>query len=147
MICKNCGNKLRDGAKFCTECGMVVENISKVEHTSNDNRSMLSQNHEDYLLSDKNNLQMKEKACISENFEYAKKSKNIAGLLAIFLGGVGAHKFYMGNTKMGILYLIFCWTYIPSLIAFVEGIIYLCGSDEKFMSKCFREKRYGIQDK
>lgn len=89
MICKNCGNKLRDGAKFCTECGVVVENISKVEHTSNDNRSMLSQNHEDYLLSDKNNLQMKEKACISENFEYAKKSKKYCGLVGNISRGSG----------------------------------------------------------
>lgn len=44
-------------------------------------------------------------------------------LLAFFLGGLGAHKFYSGKTLMGVLYLVFCWTYIPALIALVEGII------------------------
>lgn len=44
-------------------------------------------------------------------------------LLTFFLGGLGAHKFYSGKTGLGILYLVFCWTYIPSLIALIEFII------------------------
>lgn len=60
------------------------------------------------------------------------KSKVAAGLLAIFLGGIGIHKFYLGKTMQGILYLVFCWTGVPALIALVEGIIYLCKSDEAF---------------
>lgn len=47
-------------------------------------------------------------------------------LLALFLGGLGGHKFYAGKIGMGFLYLIFCWTYIPSIIAFIEFIIALC---------------------
>lgn len=46
-------------------------------------------------------------------------------LLAIFLGGLGAHKFYSGKTGMGIVYLIFCWTFIPAIIGLIEGIISL----------------------
>jgi len=45
------------------------------------------------------------------------------GLLAIFLGGFGVHKFYASKTGMGILYLVFCWTLIPGLIGFIEGIV------------------------
>lgn len=63
------------------------------------------------------------------------KSKNTAGILAILLGGLGVHKFYLGKIGMGILYLVFCWTYIPSIIAFIEGIIYLTSSEEKFYYK------------
>lgn len=63
------------------------------------------------------------------------KSKVVAGVLALFLGGFGAHKFYLGKTGLGILYLCFCWTYIPALVSFVEGIIYLCSSDENFSRK------------
>jgi len=59
------------------------------------------------------------------------KSKIVAALLAIFLGGLGLHKFYL-NRWTGILYLLFCWTLIPSIIGFVEGIIYLLTSDEEF---------------
>lgn len=58
--------------------------------------------------------------------------RTTAGLLAILLGGIGVHKFYMGNTGMGILYLIFCWTFIPAIVGVIEGIIYLTKSDEEF---------------
>ena len=34
------------------------------------------------------------------------KNKTTAALLAFFLGVLGAHKFYLGNTKMGIIYLL-----------------------------------------
>jgi TM2 domain-containing membrane protein YozV len=41
-------------------------------------------------------------------------------LLALFLGGFGAHRFYMGEMGLGILYFVFCWTGIPSIVAFIE---------------------------
>lgn len=63
------------------------------------------------------------------------KNKVAAGLLAIFLGGLGVHKFYLGKIGMGILYLCFCWTGIPALIGFIEGILYLCSNDENFQLK------------
>jgi TM2 domain-containing membrane protein YozV len=58
------------------------------------------------------------------------KSKVAAGMFAIFLGCVGTHRFYIGEIGMGILYLVFCWTGIPALAGFIEGIIYLTMSDE-----------------
>lgn len=45
-----------------------------------------------------------------KNTPEARKSKTTAGLLALFLGGAGAHKFYLGQWKMGLLYLLFIWT-------------------------------------
>jgi TM2 domain-containing membrane protein YozV len=54
-------------------------------------------------------------------YNSVKKNPTTSVLLALFLGGIGIHKFYLGNTGMGILYLVFCWTYIPSLIAFIEA--------------------------
>lgn len=65
------------------------------------------------------------------------KSRVTAGVLAILLGGIGVHKFYIGKTGMGILYLIFFWTYIPAIIGFIEGIIYLTSTktDEEFTAK------------
>jgi TM2 domain-containing membrane protein YozV len=46
-------------------------------------------------------------------------------LLAIFLGGIGVHKFYAGQTGLGILYLLFCWTFVPEIIGLIEGIVAL----------------------
>jgi len=63
------------------------------------------------------------------------KSRVTAVLLAFFLGGIGAHKFYLGRVGQGILYLLFCWTFIPAIIAFIEFIVYLCISDESFAAK------------
>jgi TM2 domain-containing membrane protein YozV len=63
------------------------------------------------------------------------KNKVTAGLLALFLGGLGVHKFYLGQTGLGILYLVFCWTGIPAIIALIEGIIYFSTSDISFYQK------------
>ncbi len=53
-------------------------------------------------------------------------SKVVYCLLAFFLGGIGIHKFYAGKIGTGILYIFFCWTAIPSFIAFIEFIVALC---------------------
>ncbi len=59
------------------------------------------------------------------------KSKIAAGLLGIFLGGFGVHRFYLGFTKIGIIQIVVtiftCG--IGSLWGFVEGILYLVGSN------------------
>jgi TM2 domain-containing membrane protein YozV len=63
------------------------------------------------------------------------KSKVAAGLLGIFLGSLGIHKFYLGKWGWGVIYLLFCWTYIPGIVGFIEGIVYLLSSDESFARK------------
>ena len=44
-------------------------------------------------------------------------------LVAIFLGGVGVHKFYADKVGQGVLHLVFFWTGIPSIVAIVHAII------------------------
>lgn len=63
------------------------------------------------------------------------KSRITAFLLAWLLGGIGGHKFYLNRVGQGILYLVFCWTFIPAVIAFIEGIVYLTMSDDRFWEK------------
>jgi len=82
------------------------------------------------------------------------KNKLAAGLLAIFLGSLGIHKFYLGLTGPGLVYLLIntigfaiTWMllFIPNIIlgvmALIEGVIYLTKSDEEF------EQLYVVQKK
>ena len=46
-------------------------------------------------------------------------------LLAFFLGVFGAQEFYAGNTRAGVLSLVFCWTGIPAIYGIYKFIIAL----------------------
>ena len=68
------------------------------------------------------------------------KSKVAAGLLAILLGWLGIHKFYLGYTWPGIILLltgilgalIIIGPIISGIVGLIEGILYLTKSDEEF---------------
>lgn len=40
--------------------------------------------------------------------------------LCLLLGGIGAHKFYAGKWIMGILYLLFSWTWVPVFLSLFD---------------------------
>ena len=63
------------------------------------------------------------------------KSKNTAAALSIFLGGVGAHRFYLEQNGLGAVYLVFCWTFVPAVLGVVEGIRFLSMSGDDFYSR------------
>ena len=74
------------------------------------------------------------------------KSRSVAVLLAMLLGGVGAHKFYLHSPGWGVIYLLFCWTFIPAIIGFLEGLSYLFVSDQEFQKKYGRPATQESQD-
>lgn len=82
------------------------------------------------------NMSESAKACPSCGHPVKKqglKSKVVFVLLALFVGGLGIHRMYLGDWGLGILYLVFCWTGIPLIIAMVEAIVIGCRSnDERF---------------
>src|SRR4051812_39675913 len=63
------------------------------------------------------------------------KDKLVAAILAFFLGAIGVHRFYLGQILYGFLYLLFCWTFIPAVIAFIDFILFLVMSQETFNAK------------
>lgn len=65
----------------------------------------------------------------------AQKSRVTTGVLALLLGGLGLHKFYTGAWGWGIVYIVLCWTFVPGIVALVEGIRYLTLSDAEFQRK------------
>lgn len=60
------------------------------------------------------------------------KEKNVAGILALFMGPLGIHRFYLGQPGLGIAYLIFFWNPVVWLIAFIDAIIFFTMDDEVF---------------
>lgn len=70
---------------------------------------------------------------VSDGASRAGKSvvnKLVYCLLCLFLGGIGAHKFYAHKIGAGVCYLIFCWTCVPSFIALIEFIVALCQKED-----------------
>ncbi len=63
------------------------------------------------------------------------KNKTTAGIFALVFGGLGVHRFYLGQKGLGILYLLFVWTFIPTIIAMIDGIVLLTQDEEKFNRK------------
>jgi len=79
-----------------------------------------------------------------------RKDRTTAGILALLLRGLGLHHFYLGNIGLGIMYfvvwlfgfitsffvvgLFFVW--IPSLLAFIEAIIFFTKPDDQFQRNC-----------
>lgn len=110
--CPQCGAPLEAGATECKYCG------EKIAPDPTYQQPVVNTQYEDGI-----------------DPAWPIKSKVVAGLLGIFLGGLGIHKFYLGKVGLGILYLVFCWTYIPEIVGFIEGIIYLCSSDHNFQVK------------
>ena len=74
------------------------------------------------------------------------KSPIVAGLLALFLGGLGIHKFYLGYNTEGVILLVgtvVSWVLtfaligilplmVIGLVVLIEAIVYLVKSEEDF---------------
>jgi len=61
-------------------------------------------------------------------------SRTTAAWYALLLGGAGVHKFYVGDSKKGMMYLLFFWTFVPAILAFIDAIKLFGMSDSDFNS-------------
>lgn len=73
---------------------------------------------------------------VVEDIAPPKKNKSVFILLAIFVGGLGIHRFYLGgfnNVILGLVMFLLVWTGIPSFIALVEAVVIgLNSNDHRF---------------
>ncbi len=99
-FCPNCGNAVDPNAVVCVKCGVALNNMG--------GQSYQGGYHPGRPL----------------------KSKMAAGLLGIFLGGVGVHNFYLGYAGKGVaqivVTLVTCGA--GALWGFIEGILILTGN-------------------
>ena len=59
-------------------------------------------------------------AMFYQQYESVRRDEVVGILLALFLGTFGVHHFYLRRTGLGILYLCFFWTSIPTILGFIE---------------------------
>ena len=69
---------------------------------------------------------------MDEQLQSQHRDRRVAAALAIFLGGFGAHHFYLGQRKQGATTLLFFWTVLPFFIGIDTGIHYLTMTDREF---------------
>ena len=136
MVCPQCGAPVPEGAVKCDYCGealSVPQSQTQTYQQPGQQYQQYQQPGQQYQQPGQQVYVVQQQGGINPNWPI--KSKAVAGLLGIFLGGLGIHKFYLGQAGMGVIYLLFCWTGIPELIGFIEGIIYLGSNDYNFQMK------------
>lgn len=90
-FCKFCGEKIPEEAVMCTHCGRQVEQLK---------------NEQPQVIVNNTNTNMNTNVNNNTNANYrGAKNKWVALLLCVFLGFLGAHKFYEGKILLGIVYL------------------------------------------
>lgn len=69
---------------------------------------------------------------ITKKVRITKKNQKVAITLAAIFGCIGAHKFYLGQTIQGLLYITILWFVIPLIIGYIEIFNYVLFADDVF---------------
>lgn len=95
VICIKCGARKGEGANYCPECGSKIKN--KDAEVCLNCGIQLTKSSGDFTNQVKN--------MINSTPTSSGKNKTVAILLALFLGGAGIHRFYLGYKKIGLIQL------------------------------------------
>lgn len=121
MFCRNCGSPMDPAAAVCIKCG-AAKGMGAA-----------------YCPNCGQPITPGAAVCLSCGSALTpsvdasqQKSKLTAGLLAIFLGGLGIHNFYLGYTGKAIAQIVLSLCFgLGAIWGFVEGILILCGKIDK----------------
>lgn len=94
-----------------TKQNPVLETLKKMNTPQQEEKEMSNEQLQNEILKE----QLAQLKSMKEDSN--KPSLMVYILLALFLGGIGAHDFYVGKTVKGLIKLGFCWTGIPMVIA------------------------------
>lgn len=121
MKCKNCGAEFEEGV-FCPECGAICSDVSISMDSAENGINNSAVNSVEY----------------SNEFKpdpsWPTREKKKLLLLTFLLGGFGAHWFYLGNYKKGIIYFLICISGISYILSFIDGVKFLSMDKLTFMT-------------
>ena len=137
MNCPNCGSILVDGAAFCNHCGTPVATPAQPYAPAGTPVTPTADPYQQPVYGQQP-VYRQQPTYGQPTVPANSKSKVAAGLLGIFLGALGIHKFYMGYTKAGIIMLLVSLltlgigAIVMEIIGLIEGIMYLTKTDQDF---------------
>lgn len=113
--CATCGNPVSDGARYCDRCGATVE----PSPTSCPRCGTPCQPQDIHCSNCGYPLQNPGNYYYGPYSQpgYRTRSRFLAGILAILLGALGVHNFYLGFTQRGVIQLLLS----------TVGVIFTCG--------------------
>lgn len=94
-----------------TKQNPVLETLKKMNTQHQEDKEMTNEQLQNEILKE----QLAQLKSMKEDSN--KPSLMVYLLLALFLGGIGAHDFYVGKPVKGLIKLAFCWTGIPTIIS------------------------------
>jgi len=126
MYCRNCGREVTSGAEFCMSCGVRPQNGTSFCH----NCGAATSPQQEVCIRCGARLPSASSLSFGAPGE---KTRIVAGLLGVLLGGFGIHRFYLGYTGIGIVQIIvtLCTFGLGALWGFIEGVLILVGSFNK----------------
>lgn len=112
MFCRNCGEQMNDNQVICLKCGVKVGNGNN--YCANCGKEVAA--NAEYCMNCG--------VAIKNYGNYGNYDKVTLAIIAFFLGGLGIHNFMLGETKKGIIKIVFslCFGigYILALIDFIK---------------------------
>lgn len=121
MYCKNCGQAIDNNAAVCIHCGVAVGG------GANFCPNCGAQTAPGAAVCTQCGVALAQPVPAGEQ-----KSKMAAGLLGIFLGGLGVHNFYLGYTGKAIAQIVLSLCFgVGAIWGLIEGIMILTGSINK----------------
>jgi hypothetical protein len=157
--CARCGQQNPEDYNFCMKCGEPFNQPAILSPSEEPHRSASSGqlfNQPDLAITleephrrtsmidqqmrsfDKTRLTTQQKLYFQQEYDKQSRNPSTALVLALLLGGLGAHRFYLREMGWGVAYIVFCWTFIPVLVSFVE-CFFIRSRTRKFNERCAEE--------